>query len=216
MCYRFRLVIGAIREFSVQIGMQVSAHITVQDHQNFRDMLSEDEDRTESNLEAAASLIGERRKMILSIAVLALAAGVASIFFNFSNSAHRISATTYGLLVLLTLPLGLVWIYNTSKLIRRLASGSHDTTLDAEAHKEGHDVGPVRFDFMVDSLHEKFRLVRTSYPWSAVEALRETSTLVCLMVDKDSAVFVPKRAFGDDTTLQAFKDMVAARIEDSR
>ena len=196
--------------------MQVSAHITVQDHQDFRDMLSEDADRTERNREAAAILIGARRKMILAIAVFALVVVVASIKFDFSNLAPRISAITAALLLPLIMPLALVWFYVASKFIRRLTSDSDDTTLDAEAYKDRHDVGPVRFVFTDDSLHEKFRLVRTSYPWSAVEALRETSTLVCLMVDKDVAVFVPKRAFDDDTTLQSFKDMVAARIEDNR
>ena len=196
--------------------MQVSAHITVQDHQDFRDMLSEEEDSAESNLESAAKLIDTRRGLIWMMAVCAGLAAVASIFFDFSNLAHRIAATTYALLLLLTMPLGLVWIYDTSKHIRRMTSDTDDTTPDADLFKDGYCVGPIRIELTADALHEKFRLVHSTHPWSAVEALRETSTLVCLMVDKDAAVIVPKRAFDDDTALQAFKDMAASRIEDSR
>ena len=88
----------------------------------------------------------------------------------------------------------------------------HKNSIDKAYFREGLNVGNARFKVTEDKIRVAFSLVSDSYAWSAFEAVKETTSLFCLMISDDTALIVPKCAFGEAASMQAFRSLAMSRI----
>lgn len=193
--------------------MNLSTQVTADDVREFFYRADDFTDPAEEAHEMAGELSINGRSLVISMAIF----GVAAIWLVWQKGLDGILSNYLLLgLVLLGLgfvPLGILWLWATGRLRETLIESAANREIDETSLCEGINIGSTKFDLDEDGLRVTMAEVQDTYIWRAFQGLTETPNTFCLMIDDGSAVVVPKRACGDETAQQAFRDFVTSKIE---
>ncbi len=119
------------------------------------------------------------------------------------------------LIGILLLPVGYTWLRGNHQLQRKIENQNEargGDAVDETLMRDGIDIGKARFEFDDDGVRATFSLLEEFFTWEAFQQLEETESNFLLMIDRGSALIVPKRAFSGSKGQQGFRTLVQSRM----
>lgn len=97
----------------------------------------------------------------------------------------------------------LITIWDENRMVKRLCT----------AENLASRLKSYQLELQADSLVLSSSLATYRYSWGYFHSLRESSTYFFLMLGATENLTIPKRAFGNDVTQEAFRKEVTARLQ---
>lgn len=196
--------------------MQVSAHITPDDH---RDVIA-----TMANMTKVRCIVFFTKFLIFSVAVLIIVA-LARFVWALGVVLHRgVFIEVFGILsqspyllpmflaALIMVPVAVLLLRFLNQQRQNLNSIVRKGLVNEAFLRDGVNIGETRYELDDDGIRMSQTFVQEFYAWDAFQRIEESEHSIFLVIDDESAIFVPKRAFSDGDGHQSLKAFIEPRI----